>query len=121
MNVLSCKVCGSKVDEYGYKAECTKFTGDFYVIEKCHRCKTMYTYPKLTNLRVFDDGGYDSYQKKKSFVSLIYKFSQKVNSNYKESIIKKLIVHNVLGFCTGSGEFIKLINKKGMMLSGMNP
>ena len=56
MNVLSCKVCGSKVDEYGYKAECTKFTGDFYVIEKCHRCKTMYTYPKLTNLRVFDDG-----------------------------------------------------------------
>ena len=121
MSGLKCKVCGSKVDDCGYKIECTKFIGDFYVIKKCHRCKTMSTYPKLTNLRVFDDEGYDSYQKKKSFVSLIYNFSQKVNSNYKESIIKKLIVHNVLGFCSGSGEFIKLINKKGMMLSGMNP
>ncbi len=53
-------MCGSKVDDYGYKIECTKFIGDFYVIKKCNRCKTMSTYPKPTNLRVFYDEGYDS-------------------------------------------------------------
>ena len=67
MSGLKCKVCGSKVDDYGYKIECTKFIGDFYVIKKCHRCKTMSTYPKPTNMRVFYDEDYDSYQKKKSF------------------------------------------------------
>ena len=67
MSGLKCKVCGSKVDDYGYKIECTKFIGDFYVIKKCHRCKTMSTYPKPTNLRAFYNEDYDSYQKKKSF------------------------------------------------------
>ena len=88
MSGLKCKVCGSKVDDYGYKIECPKFIGDFYVIKKCHHCKTMSTYPKPTNLRVFYDENYDSYQKKKSFFSFIYKLAQRLNNNYKESIIK---------------------------------
>ena len=113
MSSLKCKVCGSKVDDYGYKIECTKFIGDFYVIKKCHRCKTMSTYPKPTNMRVFYDEDYDSYQKKKSFFSFIYKLAQRLNNNYKESIIKKLNVHKVLDFGSGSGEFIRHINKKG--------
>ena len=33
MNGLKCKVCGSKVNDYSYKIECTKFIGDFYVIK----------------------------------------------------------------------------------------
>ena len=121
MSGLKCKVCGSKVDDYGYKIECTKFIGDFYVIKKCHRCKTMSTYPKPTNLRVFYDEDYDSYQKKKSFFSFIYKLAQRLNNNYKESIIKKLNVHKVLDFGSGSGEFIRHINKKGYDAWGLEP
>ncbi len=34
MNGLKCKICGSKVDDYSYKIECTKFIGDFYDIKK---------------------------------------------------------------------------------------
>ena len=95
MNGLRCKVCGSKFKDYSYKIECTKFIGNFYVIKKCHHCNTMSTCPKPKNLKVFYDEGYDSYQKKKSFFSFLYKLAQKVNNNYKESIIKKLNVEKV--------------------------
>ena len=92
-----------------------------YDLMLCLGCKTVSTDPVPKDLDRYYKDNYDSYQKKKSFFSSIYAFSQRFNNYYKTRILKKINARSVLDYGCGSGAFLRYTCERGYETSGYEP
>ena len=92
-----------------------------YNLMLCLSCKTISTDPVPKDLGRYYKDSYDSYQKKKSFFSSVYGFSQRFNNYYKTRILKKINARFVLDYGCGSGSFLRYTRERGYETSGYEP
>jgi len=92
-----------------------------YNLMLCLNCKTISTDPVPNDLDKYYKDNYDSYQKKKSFFSSVYGFSQHFNNHYKTGILEKINAKSVLDYGCGSGSFLRYTCERGYETSGYEP
>ena len=122
--VVECPLCKSKTTIKRIKTKDFSFSGEFFEIHECNTCLVGFTLPELSKKELekyYNKEKYHSYQKDNSGFSLIYKFIQKINSRYKLNILNRLGIKNLLDYGSGSGEFVRFCNNKGISAFGFEP
>ena len=88
-----------------------------YTLVKCIKCDFVFLNPRINeeDISKFYDSNYQPFQKKISFINIIYKFLRKVNFFLKYRIITKYMINKGTNLDLGSGDnfFSKSMNSNG--------